>query len=578
MDDSDETIVPGVIRKPRPSRGEEPSQGSPIDDSDETIVPGVIRKPQPSRREEPSQWVHVQTDRHQTKGRKKQGFDDQYEIGEFLGKGGMGSVVTARDKHLGRIVAVKILHSRLRNDTALNRRFLVEAQVGAQLEHPNIVPVYSMESDDEIPRFTMRLLGSMSLKHYLHDCKEAIERGQETPSQNLPERLERFLKICDGIEYAHSRGIVHRDLKPENVVLGQHGEVYLVDWGIAKVVTAPEVDTIVEHHGTQSPTTNDPSLDYSVQVSEASNTRHGEIIGTLTYMAPEQASGAIDEHSAATDQFSLGMLLQEVITLERPRKGNEDRKLKDARKGLRLPLEVMTNGRPVRPELAAIVTTATDFLPENRYPSVEAFADDVRRFTRDEPVSVYPERFTRRLWRRLSRRPSVTLSVIFGIFSLLFLGAMVTLADRLAMQEHAEDHARLMRTLTSEVVRNSEAIDRRFSTARRLVEGLAATTRSLLLYGSSNSGPNPYGAVGRLIGTGLPPMRGLGPAEHYPVNISFTTPAFFYPPGVTQEEVGPTIARMHPLVNALQDALLNSADEQAGNWPVERQESLLRSG
>ena len=132
MDDSDETIVPGVIQKPQPSRREEPSQGSPIDDSDETIVPGVIRKPQPSRREEPSQWVHVQTDRHQAKGRKKQGFDDQYEIGEFLGKGGMGSVVTARDKHLGRIVAVKILHSRLRNDTALNRRFLVEAQVGAQ--------------------------------------------------------------------------------------------------------------------------------------------------------------------------------------------------------------------------------------------------------------------------------------------------------------------------------------------------------------------------------------------------------------------------------------------------------------
>ena len=145
-----------------------------------------------------------------------------------------------------------------------------------------------MESDDEIPRFTMRLLGSMSLKHYLHDCKEAIERGQETPSQNLPERLERFLKICDGIEYAHSRGIVHRDLKPENVVLGQHGEVYLVDWGIAKVVTAPEVDTIVEHHGTQSPTTDDPSLDYSVQVSETSsnpargNHRHADLHGTRT--------------------------------------------------------------------------------------------------------------------------------------------------------------------------------------------------------------------------------------------------------------------------------------------------------
>jgi serine/threonine-protein kinase len=295
-------------------------------------------------------------------------------------------------------------------------------------------------------------------------------------------------------------------------------------------------------------------------------------------MAPEQASGAIDEHGAATDQFSLGMLLQEIITLERPRKGNEDRKLKDARKGLRLPLEVMTNGRPVRPELAAIVTTATDFLPENRYPSVEAFADDVRRFTRDEPVSVYPERFTQRLWRRLSRRPSVTLSVIFGIFSLLFLGAMVTLTDRLAMQEHAEDHVRLMRTLTSEVVRNSEAIDIRFSTAKRLVEGLAATTRSLLLYGSPNSGPSPYGAGGRLIGTGLPSVRDLGPAENYPLDISFSTPAFLYPPGVTQEEVEPTIARMHSLVNALQDTLLNSADEQAGNWPVERQESLLRSG
>ncbi|HEY2516110.1 MAG TPA: serine/threonine-protein kinase, partial [Polyangiaceae bacterium] len=163
----------------------------------------------------------------------------EFEVHGELGKGGMGTVLAARDLRLCRSVAVKVLAPALRFDQSAMHRFVLEAQVVAQLEHPNIVPIYGLACDESgKPGFSMRLVEGESFREYLDACGTSAKASATEP-HDLDSRLERFLKACDAIEYAHARGVVHRDLKPENIMLGEHNEVYVVDWGLAKV-TAPD--------------------------------------------------------------------------------------------------------------------------------------------------------------------------------------------------------------------------------------------------------------------------------------------------------------------------------------------------
>ena len=232
----------------------------------------------------------------------------RYEVLEELGRGGMGMVIAARDKQLGRTVAVKVLHGDLCEHPAVLRRFMIEAQVGAQLEHPNIVPVYAMEAGGSAPAFTMRMLSGLTLRAYVKECREK----PESEDHALPERLEHFLKVCDAVAYAHSEGVIHRDLKPDNVILGEHHEVYLVDWGVAKVLGADEEPLEGDGHSSLSDALDAAerrssggvvSASGSVRVDAPGATQHGELVGTPMYMPPEQASGEIARHGPASDSL-----------------------------------------------------------------------------------------------------------------------------------------------------------------------------------------------------------------------------------------------------------------------------------
>jgi len=208
-----------------------------------------------------------------------------YVLGDQIGQGGMGEVVLGHDREIGREVAIKRLRRGLDSPHAA-RRFLREARVQARLEHPSIVPVHTLGHDQKgNPFFTMKRLDGRTLAEYLS--------AAEPPSQQ--ELLRNLVDVCRAIELAHSKGVVHRDLKPENIMLGPFGEVYVLDWGVARIVdetesvgAAGDVDT----------------LDGLTQA--------GALFGTPGYMAPEQAEGSPDVGPPA-DVYALGAILFEIL-------------------------------------------------------------------------------------------------------------------------------------------------------------------------------------------------------------------------------------------------------------------------
>jgi serine/threonine-protein kinase len=223
-------------------------------------------------------------------------FSERYEMLGLLGRGGMGEVRLCRDRVVGRELAMKVVHTH-RVDSPHRWRFVREARVQGQLEHPAIVPLYDLGIDPEgRPYFTMRRVQGESLTAVLRGLAsgDPLVRAR----YSLRRRLTLFSRICMCVEYAHSRGVVHRDLKPGNVMLGEFDEVYVLDWGLAKLVgevAAPR-----------------PLAD----ASNARPTREGAVLGTPGYMSPEQLRGRVDEVGPWSDVYSLGAILFELLALE----------------------------------------------------------------------------------------------------------------------------------------------------------------------------------------------------------------------------------------------------------------------
>jgi serine/threonine-protein kinase len=372
----------------------------------------------------------------------------EFDVLGDLGQGGMGQVLRARDLRLCRDVAVKVLAPTLRFDLSARRRFVIEAQVAAQLEHPNIVPFYAIAGDGSgKPGFVMRLVGGESFREYLDAAARSREAGLGAV-YDLSSRLERFLKACDAIEYAHARGVVHRDLKPENVMLGSHNEVYVVDWGLAKVLAQDDTE------------------EEAVALTAA-----GTTVGTAMYMAPEQARGARDAIGAASDQYTLGLILQELATLQPPRRAERGDMMKAAARGRRAPFEHRF-AEPLPASLEAIIAKATAYAPAARYPSVTEFARDVRCFMRGDEVLVYPDSRAARVWRYLRRRPEVVFGVVLAL-TLIASGAITfALSGELHARALAEEQTRRIASLAAQVGRTAAEVDARAGRVDVVLEGL----------------------------------------------------------------------------------------------------------
>jgi serine/threonine protein kinase len=231
---------------------------------------------------------------------------ERYTLTRLHATGGIGRVWLARDSSLGREVALKELQPERIDNPAFWSRFLKEAQITGQLEHPGIVPVYelSRQRENQQPFYTMRFVKGRTLTDAIQAYHRKRKAGQAGPL-DLAGLLNAFVGVCQAVAYAHSRGVIHRDLKGQNVVLGDYGEVILLDWGLAKLVDRPEEDAA--------------ALPVVMNVEgKPEGTVQGQVLGTPAYMAPEQAQGRLDLIDRRTDVYGLGAMLYEILTGQPP--------------------------------------------------------------------------------------------------------------------------------------------------------------------------------------------------------------------------------------------------------------------
>jgi serine/threonine-protein kinase len=300
----------------------------------------------------------------------------------IIGQGGMGEVHRVLDHNIRRFAALKVLDPTLAGNAQARRRFLAEAQITGQLEHPNIVPVYDLAlTDDGWPKhFTMKLVDGTTLTRLI-----TRERLATRTEAELWELLQIFLKVCDAIAYAHSRGVVHRDIKPDNIMIGTHGQVYVMDWGIARaavppVSDAPPAEAMDSGVAAGLGRSNAEVPPVSVQVDTRDE---GAIVGTYQYMAPEQAWGRTSEIDGRTDVFALGGVLFHILTGSAPYHSTGSVMTVDLARGgvVPHPSEVAPE-RTLSPALCTIAMKALAAKREDRYASVEALKGDVQRALR----------------------------------------------------------------------------------------------------------------------------------------------------------------------------------------------------
>ena len=223
-----------------------------------------------------------------------------------IARGGMGAVLKGRDSDLGRDLAVKVLLESHRDKPEMVRRFVEEAQIAGQLQHPGIVPIYELGAfGDRRPYFAMKLVKGHTLAEILSNRKQ--------PADGLPRFLSIFESICQTMAYAHARGVIHRDLKPSNVMVGSFGEVQVMDWGLAKVLSrGGAIDDASAGHSKDDGTI----IATARSGTDSDHSQAGSVMGTPSYMAPEQARGEVDQIDERADVFALGSIFSELLTGE----------------------------------------------------------------------------------------------------------------------------------------------------------------------------------------------------------------------------------------------------------------------
>ncbi len=368
----------------------------------------------------------------------------RFKVLRHHASGGLGDVSVAEDQELHREVAFKEIQADKADQPELRMRFIREAEITGGLEHPGIVPVYGLGAyPDGRPYYAMRFIRGDSLDkaiHRFHEAQNDPANKLTTTEINLRLRrlLQRFIDVCEAMDYAHSRGVLHRDLKPGNIMLGRYGETLVVDWGLAKLLSdLPAEPEPLDNSGVGfefSRMDTPGPLEPSENTDSNDLTKDGRAMGTLAYMSSEQAQGRLDLLGAKSDVFGLGAILFEILTNRAPyvstkrKRMERDLELHNLAVTGMVPSPRSINSKIPKP-LDAICLKALAKEQADRYDTAKDLADDLERYLADEPVLAKRDTLVERIGRTVRRHRGsflagtaallmITIGTVFGALAI----------------------------------------------------------------------------------------------------------------------------------------------------------------
>ena len=482
---------------------------------------------------------------------------------DFAGKlaeGAMGEIHIALDNDLQREVAVKQMTAKTARNALLAGRFYNEAQITAQLDHPNVVPVYSLESMGERGlAYTMKLIHGKTFGAVIQECRQAYDDSQvPAPALDLNNRIEFFLKVCDALAYAHSRGVVHRDLKPDNVMVGAFGAGYVMDWGIARLMDghAESLDDLVKVK----------DRDHTVQ-----KTQLGVAIGTPAYMSPEQADGNNAQLDGRSDQFSLGLILYELVSLRPAIRGKDTMSilLRMQRADID-PLRHYVDAKAIPEELRAIIGRATALKPTDRYESVHDLAEDLRHHLRGEAIDALPDRGLRRLYRWAAAHRELALVAVLFIATIAGSFAIGGLLLNVSTLRDAELREARLTGVISKASASAHFADTELLEYQGLLKVLSANAIEALSRQNRWIGPE---GDSYFRDTFQPPDLAL--SKHYGRQVSIGWPVVSVADDMRNGGIDLSVRQLTLLRQPFRRLLLQSHSEEAVGSTVEQERALL---
>ena len=321
----------------------------------------------------------------------------RFRVVRDLARGGLGKVSVAKDDELDREVAIKEILQQFSKSVDARIRFVAEARVTGSLEHPGIVPIYSMGTfTDGRPYYAMRLIRGKSLADRLKELDSQAAKGNarkslgsnaEAKRKAIRPLINHLIAACNTVAYANNRGVLHRDIKPSNIMLGKYGETIMVDWGLAKAFGS------ISHN----PLHSEPPIADVVE-SGSQPTAYGSVMGTPSFMSPEQANGLLESVDQRSDVFSLGATLYAILVGSAPYEGSDRAEILSRAKNCQFkpPRDVYAW---IPKEINAVCLKAMAKNPEDRYPTATDLAEDLERFIAGESVTALPESLPMRVLR-----------------------------------------------------------------------------------------------------------------------------------------------------------------------------------